>query len=160
MSEAAGSRDRQRELYGAPLGDIATGLMSALGLNQVRLAHALGLSAPMLSQLLSGQRTKIGNPAVVHRLQALSDLADDAARLTADEVAHRLEAIRTEQATITTRTTVAGGAVPPGLLDGLRGLASSSELARAANLLDAEGISDLAVALREASDQPDASAGG
>ena len=31
----------------------------------------LGVSAPMLSQLASGQRAKIANPAVLVRLQAL-----------------------------------------------------------------------------------------
>ncbi|WP_420323160.1 DNA-binding protein [Kribbella catacumbae] len=42
-----------------------------LGLTQARLAEAIGLSAPMLSQLMSGQRVKIGNPAVVSRLHSL-----------------------------------------------------------------------------------------
>lgn len=145
---AEASRQRQRELYGAPLADIAARLMTTLGLNQSRLAHALGLSAPMLSQLLSGQRVKIGNPAVVHRLQALSDLADIAAGLQDEEVARRLDVIRTEQATITTRT--AAGSVSPTLLEGLRSLATSAELTRAADLIDAEGISHLAAAMRDA----------
>lgn len=65
------NRHRQRELYGAPLGDRVRRLTAALGVTQARLAHALGLSPAMLSQLASGRRVKIGDPAVLARLQLL-----------------------------------------------------------------------------------------
>ena len=68
MQEA--NREKQRELYGAPLADIAARITSGLGLTQGRLAAVMGVSAPMLSQLLSGHRTKLGNPAAVTRLAA------------------------------------------------------------------------------------------
>jgi transcriptional regulator with XRE-family HTH domain len=62
---------QQTELYGEPLGTLMRRIGSTLSLTQARLAETIGLSAPMLSQLMSGQRVKIGNPAVVSRLQSL-----------------------------------------------------------------------------------------
>jgi hypothetical protein len=67
----ARNRGRQRELYGAPLGDRLRGLTGALGITQGRLAQTLGLSPAMLSQLASARRVKIGDPAVLARLQLL-----------------------------------------------------------------------------------------
>jgi hypothetical protein len=67
----ARNRDRQCELYGAPLGDRVRRLTAALGVTQARLARALGLSPAMLSQLASARRVKIGDPAVLARLQLL-----------------------------------------------------------------------------------------
>lgn len=93
--------EQQRALYGAPLSELGATVRTGLGLTQGRLAEALGLSAPMLSQLLSGQRVKIGNPAVVHRLQRLLDLSRDAPGLSSDEVQERIAAIREEQSTLT-----------------------------------------------------------
>jgi transcriptional regulator with XRE-family HTH domain len=62
---------QQIDLYGEPLGVLMRRIGGTLGLTQARLAEAIGLSAPMLSQLMSGQRVKIGNPAVVSRLHSL-----------------------------------------------------------------------------------------
>src|SRR3954470_24854096 len=92
----ARARELQRNWYGEPLGALFRRLMGDLGLNQARLAGVLGLSAPMLSQLMSGQRAKIGNPAVVQRLQALQELAAEAGdgRLGAMEAAERMAEIR------------------------------------------------------------------
>ena len=65
------NRDRQRELYGAPLGERVRRLTGLLGISQARLARALGLSPAMLSQLATGRRVKIGDPAVLARLLVL-----------------------------------------------------------------------------------------
>jgi transcriptional regulator with XRE-family HTH domain len=65
------NRRRQRALYGAPLGDRVRRLTTTLGITQARLAHTLGLSPAMLSQLASARRVKIGDPAVLARLQLL-----------------------------------------------------------------------------------------
>ena len=56
----------------------------------------LGLSAPMLSQLMSGQRAKIGNPAVVQRVQALQELAGQVAdgSVSAAEATERMDEIK------------------------------------------------------------------
>jgi hypothetical protein len=67
----ARNRGRQRELYGTPLGDRLRRLTGELGITQGRLAQTLGLSPAMLSQLASARRVKIGDPAVLARLQLL-----------------------------------------------------------------------------------------
>lgn len=90
------AREQQRGWYGEPLGELFRKVIAGLGLNQARLAKVLGLSAPMLSQLMSGQRAKIGNPAVVQRLQSLRELAAEVAdgTVTSAEAASRMEEIR------------------------------------------------------------------
>jgi len=40
----------------------------AFNISQARLADVLGISAPMLSQVMSGRRAKIGNPSVLARM--------------------------------------------------------------------------------------------
>jgi transcriptional regulator with XRE-family HTH domain len=65
------NRHRQRELYGCPLGDRVRRLTARLGITQARLARTLGVSPAMLSQLVSGRRVKIGDPAVLSRLTVL-----------------------------------------------------------------------------------------
>ncbi|MFI2187206.1 helix-turn-helix domain-containing protein [Streptomyces sioyaensis] len=92
----ARARELQRSWYGEPLGALFRRLIDDLGLNQARLASVLGLSAPMLSQLMSGQRAKIGNPAVVQRVQALQDLAGQVAdgSVSAAEATDRMEEIK------------------------------------------------------------------
>lgn len=73
-----------------------------LGLTQSGVARALGLSPAMLSQLVRGQRVKIGNPLAVARLQALLTLADEAPRLTLQKVTRRLAEVGQSRATLTT----------------------------------------------------------
>ncbi|MFF4603854.1 helix-turn-helix domain-containing protein [Streptomyces sp. NPDC001339] len=92
----ARARELQRSWYGEPLGALFRRLIDDLGLNQARLAAVLGLSAPMLSQLMSGQRAKIGNPAVVQRVQALQELAGQVSdgSVSAAEATERMEAIK------------------------------------------------------------------
>jgi transcriptional regulator with XRE-family HTH domain len=69
----ADNRERQRELYGAPLGDRVRRVTGALGISQARLARTLGLSPAMLSQLVSARRVKIGDPAVLARMLMLDN---------------------------------------------------------------------------------------
>ncbi|TDD67337.1 helix-turn-helix domain-containing protein [Actinomadura rubrisoli] len=108
MSVAEGTvvrnRALQTEWYGEPLGDRVRRLLDRLGLSQSGLANVLGLSAPMLSQLMSGQRAKISNPAVLHRLLAVEEFAADPAfdGLTAAGVKERLREISAESAAATT----------------------------------------------------------
>ncbi|MEU9118600.1 DNA-binding protein [Streptomyces sp. NPDC048506] len=92
----ARARELQRSWYGEPLGALFRRLIDDLGLNQARLAAVLGLSAPMLSQLMSGQRAKIGNPAVVQRVQALQELAGQVSdgSISAAEATDRMEEIK------------------------------------------------------------------
>lgn len=90
------AREQQTTWYGEPLGTLFRRLITDLGLNQARLAVVLGLSAPMLSQLMSGQRAKIGNPAVVQRVRALQDLATEVrgGQVSAAEATAAMEEIR------------------------------------------------------------------
>ncbi|MCX2967986.1 DNA-binding protein [Streptomyces sp. TRM70308] len=92
----AKARELQSAWYGEPLGTLFRRLIDDLGLNQARLATVLGLSAPMLSQLMSGQRAKIGNPAVVQRVQALQELAGEVSggHVSAADATRRMEEIR------------------------------------------------------------------
>lgn len=75
MDQTAQNLQLQTDLYGEPLGDLIRRIAGTLGLTQARVADVIGLSAPMLSQLMSAQRVKIGNPNVVSRLQALDEFA-------------------------------------------------------------------------------------
>lgn len=141
----ADALDQQRALYGAPLSELVATVRTGLGLTQGKLAEALGLSAPMLSQLMSGQRVKIGNPAVVHRLQRLLDLAREGDGLSPDEVQARISAIREEQSTLTGVSVDDAQAV--------RALASSAtveQLLSTAKAAEAAGAGVLADQLRRA----------
>jgi transcriptional regulator with XRE-family HTH domain len=111
------NRALQTEWYGEPLGDRVRRLLDRLGLSQSALAGVLGLSAPMLSQLMSGQRAKISNPAVLHRLLAAEELAADPGfdAMAAAEVRERLKAIGAESAATTSGLRAAtSGRVPVG----------------------------------------------
>ena len=150
------AREQQRALYGEPLGDLVSRVAAGLQLTQGRLAETIGLSAPMLSQLVSGQRVKIGNPAVVHRLGALVRLLTDAPKLSRGELESRLAEIREEHPTLTDvpadDLSAADGRASAVTL--LRRLAAKDELAAAAAALAPS--SRLGALLREAdSGRPD-----
>ena len=147
MQDSHVNVEQQRALYGEPLADTAARVMGALGLTQARLAQVLQISAPMMSQLISAQRVKIGNPAVDHRLQSLSELAGQAAGMTPDEVTERLDTIRDEQATMTGLTVPVARASTAAAE--LRAVAAPQEL-RA--LADATTNVALAALLRSAAD--------
>ncbi|MGC4954219.1 helix-turn-helix domain-containing protein [Actinomadura citrea] len=170
----ARNRALQAEWYGEPLGDRVRPLLGRLGMSQSGLAGVLGLSAPMLSQLMSGQRAKISNPAVLHRLMAVEDLVAGPGfdALTAAGLQARLEEIKGESAATTSgmRGAVSGrvptGPVPAGpegaaeraagrgaaeparLVQALlREVASAAEIEAAAGLV-ADRFPDLAEVLR------------
>lgn len=134
------NRATQADLYGEPLDVLLGRLMTALGLTQARLAKVLGLSAPMLSQLIGGHRIKIGNPAAVQRLQGLSELAQELAAdaVTREEVEEQLTAISAQTGAFT--HTVGTGKVPApagvrAIQRMLRAVASAEEVLAAADQL-------------------------
>jgi hypothetical protein len=102
----------------------------------------------MLSQLMSGHRAKISNPAVMNRLLALEELAADPelVRMPAQEIRDRMAAIRAEvSATTSSRLRAVPPTEPTPARDGvgeiqalLRALASAAEIEAAATLLDAD----------------------
>lgn len=105
MSEVAQVRAKQSELYGAPLNEVLRRCSAALGLNQAQMAKLLGISAPMLSQLINGHRIKVANPTAAARLVALVQAADavSSGEITvAQAVAAVGEADATESFTATT----------------------------------------------------------
>jgi transcriptional regulator with XRE-family HTH domain len=158
----ARNRALQTEWYGEPLGERFRRLLERFAVPQAAMADLLGLSAPMLSQLMSGHRAKISNPAVMNRMLALEELAADPelARMPAQEVRDRLATIRAETAaTTSSRLRVTATTTPdpppaapprdavPQLQGLLRALASAAEIEGAAALLDAE-FPELAELLR------------
>ena len=120
MAEAVrANRARQCELYGAPLGDRVRTLTARLGISQARLARVLGISPAMLSQLVSGRRVKIGDPAVLARLRALD--RGRAAQVTARDP-RAVEKLLADIARVQWHWT--GGGVPrPTAAEVLRGVA-------------------------------------
>lgn len=141
------NRAIQAEIYGEPMANLVPRIGMALGLTQARMAETLGMSAPMLSQLVSAQRVKMGNPAAVHRLQALADLSVEVTegQITPTDAAGRIAAIKGETGVLTRSPT---GSPSVGALDVrssvrvvqglLRAVSSASDLAVAADLLEAD----------------------
>lgn len=138
------NRRAQREAYGEPLAEVFRRLMQAFELTQAGLARVLGMSPPMLSQLISAHRVKIGNPAVLHRVRALEDLAAQVrtGAVVDDEIAPALDEIRAS-AGQWTRTDAHPGAaddraVAAAIHGLMRAVASGQELNAAAELLQGE----------------------
>lgn len=147
--------DLQLQWYGEPLGDRFRRLLDRLELSQAQLAAVLGLSAPMLSQLMSGQRAKISNPAVLSRLLQLETAVGSPGWVTMSlgERERRIQEIRAaQQSTLSVPTAESAGAAAPGdpviaIQSLLRDVASAAELQGAAELLE-PAYPDLAEALR------------
>lgn len=144
-SRTAEGREAQRAAYGEPLAEIFGRLREAFGLNQSALAGVLGISAPMLSQLNSAQRVKIGNPAVLQRVQALDELVGQlgSGEVTPEQVPAKLEEIKASTGRLTRSTTAfvpveaEDGAVVAGMRNLLRAVASGQEVRAAADALEA-----------------------
>jgi transcriptional regulator with XRE-family HTH domain len=147
---------QQTELYGEPLGVLMRRVGGTLGLTQKGLADTIGLSAPMLSQLMSGQRVKIGNPAVVSRLHSLDELVARVVEsgLGDEEIAAELDQIRGSTGAFTKSVPTANIARPAArtvvreIQDLFRSVASADEVQRAASLIVAEspGLAELLLA--------------
>ena len=133
--------EAQRDLYGEPLGDTFRRILTTFELNQSQLASVIGLSAPMLSQLMAGHRVKIGNPAVLERVRGLEELAaDDSARShTPSQLAERLEGARATGHLARATTRFINRTTPTDAVEivrnTLREVASGRDLRQAAALL-------------------------
>src|SRR5689334_24875364 len=92
----------QREWYGEPLGDRVRRLVVAFRVSQAQLADVLGISAPMLSQVMSGRRAKIGNPSVLARMIMLERkcLIPEVAAGHKEALAAALEDVRDSRPTV------------------------------------------------------------
>ncbi|RJN32092.1 DNA-binding protein [Nesterenkonia natronophila] len=138
------NREAQRATYGEPLNETFDRIRQTFELTQASLASILGLSAPMLSQLNSAQRVKIGNPAVLSRVHQLNELVDQLAfgQIRSEEVPTRLEQIRSAKGSLGRRIPpvaeqTSDEAVVTGVRSLLRAVASEAELRGAAELLEA-----------------------
>ena len=164
----AENRARQAELYGAPLGERVRRLTAGLHITQARLARALGISPAMLSQLASGRRVKIGDPAVLARMLlldqrsvALIEPGELLPACTVEVLLRDVARAHWQWGPATARPaprrpappappTTAGGA---SLADGLRRIAAPARLAAAAATLG-PGFPELAEVLRQAAARP------
>lgn len=129
----------QREWYGEPLGDRVRRLVVAFGVSQAHLADVLGISPPMLSQLMSGRRAKIGNPAVLARMVMLERrvLTPDVAAGDPAAIRRALEEVRDSRPTVSRSSIpVNEGDSEDGVLVALRRVAGRDELVGAADALN------------------------
>ena len=69
-------RRQQVELYGESVDVLARKCEGLLGLGVNGLADTIGLSVPMLTKLLTGERVRIGNPIAIARLTRLREFTD------------------------------------------------------------------------------------
>lgn len=142
----------QREWYGEPLGDRVRRLVVAFDVSQANLAEVLGISAPMLSQVMSGRRAKIGNPAVLARMIMLERKVLTPGVVSGDRQALRqaLDDVRQSRPTVSLDSLPVGGGSPgPDEAAALTVIREAAEedgnLDKAARLLDEEfpGLADL-----------------
>jgi transcriptional regulator with XRE-family HTH domain len=130
--------EKQREYYGEPLGDRVRRLVVAFDVSQAQLADVLGISAPMLSQVMSGRRQRIANPVVLARLVLLERkiLVPEVAAGSREAMAAALADVRSS----TPAGAVASASSPDRttLAQGLGEQYPAEELARAAELLREE----------------------
>ncbi|WP_446666763.1 hypothetical protein [Flexivirga sp. B27] len=161
MDDVEARRASQAELYGEPLSAIIESIGGSLGLTQGRIAQVLGVSAPMLSHLVSARRVKIGNPMAHTRLLQLRALASDVqtGRLTAEQAETVVPQIAASNDSWTTSHALSDNALPapvatgaatpppagPGpdaivhaIQDLFRGVADAADWLAAAERLEAE----------------------
>lgn len=131
----------QREWYGEPLGDRVRRLVVAFDVSQAFLAEVLGISAPMLSQVMSGRRAKIGNPVVLARMIMLERkiLVPAVAAGQRDAMQAALEDVRDSRPTVG-RDNFPVGVVADdhAVFAALREIAEDEDLGEAAKRLDDE----------------------
>lgn len=138
----------QREWYGEPLGDRVRRLVVAFDVSQAYLAEVLGISAPMLSQVMSGRRAKIGNPVVLARMIMLERkcLIPEVAAGRKEALLAALEDVKDARPTVgRDNIPVAAVADDGHALAALREVAEDEDLNEAAKRLDDDfpAIADL-----------------
>ena len=121
--------EQQIKLYGQPLSQRFGHVVTAYNITQRRLAEVLGLSAPMLSQLNSGRRIKIGNPAVYERLVMLED------GVGAEDPEAVLRHVAAAQPVLSTTQIRSGISAETDAVSGLAAVVPAGELERALTML-------------------------
>lgn len=138
--------EQQIRLYGQPLSERFGAVVHAYGITQRRLAEVLGLSAPMLSQLNSGRRIKIGNPAVYERLVMLEQ------RVGTTDTDATLKDVEQSQPVLTTTQIQAGMHSESNVVSALASVIPAAELSYAVQTLG-EASPTLVKVLRLAQDE-------
>jgi transcriptional regulator with XRE-family HTH domain len=137
----------QREWYGEPLGDRVRRLVVAFDVSQAYLAEVLGISAPMLSQVMSGRRAKIGNPNVLARMIMLERkiLVPEVAAGNREAMLAAMEDVRNSRPTVGRDNIPVSAVDDQAVLAYLRDLAEDEDLGEAAKRLDEDfpAIADL-----------------
>jgi transcriptional regulator with XRE-family HTH domain len=147
------NRAEQVRLYGSSIADVVADLTTALNVSQNRLAQILGISAPMLSQLATGHRVKVGNPVVLQKivrlqgvLPALADgslAAEDALAALGDDVG-----VLTRGTGVTSARTEVGARLGgPGMQAMFRAVASARDWDAVADAVEAD-FPEIATVLR------------
>lgn len=142
----------QKQWYGEPMGDRVRRLVVAFDVSQAYLADVLGISAPMLSQVMSGRRAKIGNPAVLARLIMLERKILTPGVASGDQTAieEAMNDVRESNPTVgRDNFPVRHGIDDRTLLAAIRDIAEDENLIEAAELLD-ENFPSVADLLRRA----------
>ncbi|GAB2475744.1 DNA-binding protein [Luteococcus sediminum] len=146
MDETEHTRAQQAELYGAPLADILGHCAAVLGLNQGGIASLLGISAPMVSQLINGHRIKIANPTAAARLRQVEEAVAEveAGRLTVEQA---LTQLRSQPAAALTGTLTRSRSLGAEVQELFRAAAPATDYLAAAERL-AEDLPAVAELLR------------
>lgn len=132
-------RAQQASLYGAPLNELIVEITDTYAITRRRLASVLGVSPAMITQVAAGNRIKLGNPGAVQRMQRLLENATNVrtGRVTPEVALAQIEAEQSGSVlTQTSERLPRQGAQDVQLV--LRWAASADDLARAADLLDAD----------------------
>jgi hypothetical protein len=120
VSDLDGQRSHQQSvsaqqlaMYGESWADRFGRLLAGFGVSQSRLAAVIGLSAPMISQLMTGQRVKISNPAVYGRIVRLEEMLSTPAVRQGDRehIARLLAEVAASQPSLTTMNSMTTGEV-------------------------------------------------
>ncbi|WP_394277219.1 DNA-binding protein [Luteococcus sp.] len=137
MDDVSANRAQQAALYGAPLGEVIGHCAGVLGLRQQEVAALLGLSAPMVSQLMSARRIKIANPVAAERLRMMVELVAqvDDGLLDVEEAMARMNE-PTAPLTSTTRTGTRAAQTSDEVQALFRATASAADYLEAARRLD------------------------
>ncbi len=132
------NRAEQARIYGAPLSEILGHCAAVLDVSRASLAGLLGISAPMLSQLMNARRIKIANPAAAERLRGLVDITArvDAGELSAVRARELLEASAESHVPLTQATARHTRPVSASIQEVFRGVASAGDYLRAAERLE------------------------
>ncbi len=153
---------RQVEIYGESWSDRLSRLTRGYRLSQARLGAVIGLSAPMVSQLMTGHRVKISNPAVYGRIVRLEEFLAEQRVRAGDgvRIGEVLADVAASHPVLTTRNLPTGGSadvgasgvgVVPAAAPAVQALAAAAEpsillaVASAARALGAPALVDLLI---------------